>query len=377
MSDDNLSLASQSREAFETLVAAIEKEPSDKFVDLVAAAGKNPKVDLCFGDFSGCCFDEQNLRGFNFTGCNLRGATFLKAKINGAIFDGAHVSLSSLRGASDFSAFRISQLVRKPASRFRPVLTRLNDFEAFRYTPFLPEMIVIPAGEYLMGADASERKRPENDHAFDDEIGPRGKKRLMHINNRFAIGKYLVTFDEYDAYCRVVKMDQPDAGKWGRHDRPVINVTWFDAHKYIKWLNQETGGIFRLPSEAEWEYACRAGTITNRWWGNSWDPDRANCAGTHKRTTPVGKYPANPWGLHDMNGNVWEWCEDIWTENIGNLPDGGAAYNPKSRKKDRPIRALRGGSWSYEATYSRSAARGRQVADGHSYAIGFRLAQSL
>jgi formylglycine-generating enzyme required for sulfatase activity len=131
---------------------------------------------------------------------------------------------------------------------------------------------------------------------------------------------------------------------------------------------------YRLPSEAEWEYACRAGTDTRRWWGPAWDPAKANGANFEKgRTSPVDQYAANPWGLHDMIGNVWEWCADSYAENIAELPDGGAAY----AGKDNSTRVLRGGAWFVNPWYLRSASRFRSNPVDRNIFIGFRVARTL
>jgi formylglycine-generating enzyme required for sulfatase activity len=130
----------------------------------------------------------------------------------------------------------------------------------------------------------------------------------VSIGQRFAIGRYPVTFDEYDRFCETRRREKPSDNGWGRGRRPVVNVSWLDAQDYISWLSQETGLAYRLPSEAEWEYACRAGTATRYSFGDVLARDNANYAasGLH-HTTEVGDYRANPWGLHDMHGNVWEW----------------------------------------------------------------------
>lgn len=180
----------------------------------------------------------------------------------------------------------------------------------------------------------------------------------VELATAFAIGRYPVTFSEYDHYCDVTGCKKPSDNGWGRGQRPVINVSWHDAKAYCAWLSKVSGCRFRLPTEAEWEYACRAGATSDFFWGDN--PDQANdyawFTGNSKgKTHPVGGKLANPWGLYDMAGNVWEWVED----NFDNDSQ----------------RVLRGGSWSTETDYLRSATRDWNTAGYRANNIGFRLAQ--
>jgi Uncharacterized conserved protein len=185
----------------------------------------------------------------------------------------------------------------------------LPDFAAFKDDdlPWLPEMVMLPAGTFLMGSPPGEAERAEWE----------GPQHQVEISRRFAIGRYAVTFDEYDHFCEVTKREKLDDARWGRVRRPVINVSWEDAQAYLAWLSGETGQAYRLPSEAEWEYACRAGKTTPFSFGNTITPEQVNYNGNHpygggkkgpfrKQTVPVGSLPANSWGLHEMHGNVWE-----------------------------------------------------------------------
>ena len=215
-------------------------------------------------------------------------------------------------------------------------------------TPSAPEMVVIPAGTFRMGC-ASNRW-----HCDYDEW-PVREVRI----DAFEISKHEVTFKQWDICveyggCRSVE----DEG-WGRNDRPVINVTWEDAQAYAVWLSKEMGEAFRLPSEAEWEYAARAGTETMYNWGNDRGRGLANCDGCRcdhcgSRTSPVGSYPQNPFGLHDMHGNVWEWVADCWNESYQGAPSDGSAW----LLRDCERRVLRGGSWINRPGGLRSANRG-------------------
>jgi formylglycine-generating enzyme required for sulfatase activity len=154
----------------------------------------------------------------------------------------------------------------------------------------------------------------------------------------------------------------------------VVCVSWEDAKTYVEWLGKETGQLYRLPSEAEWEYACRAGTTTRYWWGDdSPTPEQANFGMNVRRTTEVGFYPANPWGLHDMHGNVWEWVEDCWNDSYEGAPNDGSAWT----SGDCSRRVLRGGSWNYEPELLRSALRSVDLTGGRDNYVGFRVARTL
>ena len=225
-----------------------------------------------------------------------------------------------------------------------------------------PEMISIPTGSFLMGS------RKDEDGRYDDE----GPQHLVEIAEPFALAKYPVTFDEYDVFCEATGHEKAKDRGWGRGRRPVINVSWRDARGYCEWLSAETGEAYRLPSEAEWEYACRAETKTRYWWGDEWDANRANgYEGGPEKTTEVGAYSANPWGFHDSHGNVWEWCGDQWQDDYVE-PRSQAAFQSSSGETSRVVR---GGSWSNSAGYCRAACRSRFAPDGRYDYLGFRPAR--
>jgi formylglycine-generating enzyme required for sulfatase activity len=242
------------------------------------------------------------------------------------------------------------------------------DFAIFRDAPFAPELVVIPTGEFMMGSTPGEEGR------FVEE----GPRHCVKIGQRFAIGRHPVTFDEYDWFCEANGRNKPRDQGWGRGQRPVINVGWNDAQAYLTWLSQQIGKAYRLPSEAEWEYACRAGTTTSYSFGGTITPDKANYADSElDRTSEVGTYTANCWGLHDMHGNVLEWVEDDWHDNYNTAPtDGSAWQEPKTGSNPRRC-VLRGGSWSTDLEYCRSAYRGRVDAVIRSLYAGFRVARTL
>jgi formylglycine-generating enzyme required for sulfatase activity len=232
-----------------------------------------------------------------------------------------------------------------------------------------PEMIKIPGGSFLMGSLKSEQLRPESE-------GPQHEVTVRP----FAIGKFAVTFEEYDKLAQATRSRQPkDFQSEERGRRPVIGVSWEDAVKYAEWLSHETGKHYRLPSEAEWEYAARAGTQT-RWSFGDEVSDLDKYAwwsvNSEGRAHPVGEKDANRWGLYDVHGNVWEWVQDCWHDNYHGAPTDGSAWEAQGGG-DCGRRVLRGGSWFYEPGNLRSAYRSGYFADFRGNDIGFRLAQDL
>ena len=207
------------------------------------------------------------------------------------------------------------------------------DRSVFRDAPFAPELVVLPAGEFRMGSPECEEGRSDNE----------GPQHRVTIGQRFAVGRYPVTFDEYDRFCEATRREKPGDEGWGRGRRPVINVSWNDARDYLAWLSQETDLAYRLPSEAEWEYACRAGTTTRYSFGDGIAPNQANYADSGiGRTSEVNAYSPNPWGLHDMHGNVWEWVEDEWHDKLPGCAGGRiGAEGPGSTPESAPLRFAR------------------------------------
>jgi formylglycine-generating enzyme required for sulfatase activity len=258
--------------------------------------------------------------------------------------------------------------------------------ETFRDCPTCPEMVVIPAGTFQMGSPEGEPGRTEVE----------GPVHTVTFARPFAIARHEVTFDQWDACVRDGGCQhRPDDAGWGRGARPVIYVTWKDAKEYVQWLSRKTGQDYRLPGEAEWEYAARAGTKTARFWGE--DPDAAcryanvydethkgeqaallplpkhNCNDGYAPTAPVAQFEANAFGLNDMLGNVWEWTEDCWNDSYRGAPSDGSAWT----KGDCGRRVLRGGSWSLIPDFVRSAYRFWDVTGFRDYNSGFRPARTL
>ncbi|MDP6526712.1 MAG: formylglycine-generating enzyme family protein [Kiritimatiellia bacterium] len=248
----------------------------------------------------------------------------------------------------------------------------------FKDCPECPEMVVIPAGSFRMGSPPGEEKR----------YGDEGPVRRVTIPRPFAVGKYEVTQAEW----RSVMGSNPSMFKGDRN--PVEEVSWDDAQDFVRRLGAKTGKQYRLLTEAEWEYAARAGTTTLFHFGATISTDQANYNGNYtygggrkgvyrKKTVPVGSFPANAFGLHDMHGNVYEWVEDCWhavtssstgAGGYNGAPSNGSAWTSGG---DCRLRVLRGGSWNYTPRYLRSALRNWSASDVRNNYIGFRVARTL
>jgi formylglycine-generating enzyme required for sulfatase activity len=277
--------------------------------------------------------------------------------------------------------------------------------DSFRDCDGCPEMVVVPAGAFTMGA-------PEGEEGRDDNEGP---PHRVTIPRRFALGKLEVTVDQFAAFARETSYDTGSTcdiwldGKWeerqgytwrnpgfpqsGAH--PAACLSWDDAKAYLTWLSRKTDRTYRLPTEAEWEYAARGGTTTRFHFGdryedycqhgNGADQEARNrvpgaqawsvlpCSDGHAYTAPVGSFAANAFGLHDTLGNVFEWVEDCWNESYAGVPADGSAWT----SGDCAIRVQRGGAWGYPPSYLREAVRGRQP-QGYRYVkAGMRVVRTL
>jgi len=270
----------------------------------------------------------------------------------------------------------------------------------FRECVECPEMTAIPAGRFVMGSPAGERGR------FDSEA-PQHEVSLR----AFALGTYDITNEEFLTFLRETGFQPAPCDPildltWSSPAKgiayapgnsppggdPAVCLNWFDAEAYVAWLNAKvraqghlpvgSKGPYRLPSEAEWEYAARAGTKTVRWWGDAIGKGHANCNGCGSGfdgilIAPVGSFEPNPFGLYDMLGNVWQWTEDCWNESYVGAPADGSAWTRGDCRK----RVLRGGSWSNLPEFLRSATRSKANAAGgdfdYSSYAGFRVARTL
>ena len=213
-------------------------------------------------------------------------------------------------------------------------------------------MVVIPAGSFMMGSPPNEEHRKNYE----------GPQHRVTVPEAFAVGKYEVTFDEWNACVSAGGCEgyRPEDNVWGRGRHPVIHVSWSDAKTYVEWLSGWTGETYHLLSEAEWEYAARAGTTTPFSTGWTIGPYQANFRGGKTlpvrggKALPVGSFPPNGFGLHDLHGNVWEWVEDCWHGSYAFAPSDGSAWTSVG---DCEWRVLRGGSWDDEPRAHRSAFR--------------------
>jgi len=275
----------------------------------------------------------------------------------------------------------------------------------FRDCPDCPEMIRIPAGEFTMGAEDGEPGRPE------------GPPRRVAIARDFALARYETTHAQFERFvaatghrttsgCRIwagsewrnvgqADWRDPGYGRSPQPDEPVGCVSWNDAQAYAAWLSAVTGARYRLPSEAEWEYAARAGTATPWFWGDDpddacrhanvydltaakeltfpWEP--ARCEDGAVRVAPVGRFAPNGFGLHDMLGNVWEWTADCYVVPYPAEPDDGSPVQSAAQACER--RSVRGGSWITRISRNRVTFRGRDPADAVLSYFGFRVARDL
>jgi len=289
------------------------------------------------------------------------------------------------------SQFQSAQSQRTPSSK-----PGLKAGQTFKECRNCPEMVVVPAGNFMMGSPANEPERRENE--------PQHRVSIAHP---FAIGKTEVTWDQWEAcvrdrWCDGIAVEnalrtnengQPIANfvDWGRGTRPVVGVSWFDAQTFVGWLNSKTGAddAYRLPSEAEWEYAARAGTTTPYPWGTKLDHNYGNfgvptggLGGKAEgrdvwvdQTAPVASFPPNAFGLHDMHGNVFEWVEDCYEADFAHAPVDGTA----NKQGNCANRVFRDGTFLSNPYMQRSARRGAPypaTRRGRNY-LGFRVAKTL
>jgi formylglycine-generating enzyme required for sulfatase activity len=295
----------------------------------------------------------------------------------------------------------------------------------FRDCPDCPEMVVLPAGRFTMGSSAEDKSWAASHGGSRGAVADEAPQHQVSLPS-FALGKYDVTRGEYAAFARetgypagdgcgrgraIFKWEKDPKLTWenpghAQTDRdPVVCVSWQDARAYIAWLNRKAhrggaasaNGPYRLPSEAEWEYAARAGTTTKFYWGDddaaapvhAWFNANSGCEKVeglfcdHGQTHPVGAKPPNAFGLYDMAGNVWQWTEDCYDNSYAGIPaDGRANETPSSDvhandSQGKCLRVDRGGSWMFPAWLLRPATRERNPADFRAVIMGFRVAKTL
>ncbi|MEQ1717454.1 MAG: SUMF1/EgtB/PvdO family nonheme iron enzyme [Hyphomicrobium sp.] len=247
-----------------------------------------------------------------------------------------------------------------------------------------PEMVVVPAGSFRMGS-------PDNEAGHDKDEAP---MRTVTFTKPFAVGKFEVTWDDWEACVAMRGCDgEPtgDAG-FGKGRKPVVNVSWYQARSYVTWLSRVTSRDYRLLTEAEWEYAARAGKQTTYSFGD--DPgdlckhanladhsyrrrgytrEIFNCDDGQAETAPVGSYPANAFGLHDMHGNVWEWVHDCYVDSYNSARTDGTSLPEENGCR----RVRRGGSWYGLPLILRAADRSSILPDTRGSDVGFRVARTL
>jgi formylglycine-generating enzyme required for sulfatase activity len=290
-------------------------------------------------------------------------------------------------------ASRVQALQRQVAEAFgKPVLFR----DRLKESGEGPELVIIPPGRFQMGSPDDEPKRDKRE----------GPQHAVTLTKPFALGRYAMTVGEFrrSVTARGYKSEAEQGGgaygwtgsEWKQDKRfnwqspgfeqgenhPVVCVSWNDAVAYCQWLSEQTGAEYRLPSEAQWEYACRAGTTTPFWWGNTITPQQANYNGNYpynkgeegeyrRKTVPVDQFEPNPWGLYQMHGNVWEWVQDWYA-----AYKGEAQTDPIYAQSGSP-RVFRGGSWYLHASFLRAACRRRNAPGFRVDHLGFRPARTL
>jgi formylglycine-generating enzyme required for sulfatase activity len=294
-----------------------------------------------------------------------RGATRLQARIAQIKAETATLVAAGLAGLKGLSE---KERLAAPPAIWQAKGPRLE----FKDCAHCPPMVVVPAGEFTMGSPPAEMEA-EAQHR-------------VTIAYPFAVGKFAVTFVEWNACVKGGGCEgyQPDDQGWGRRRRPVIDVSWDNAKAYVAWLAAKTGKPYRLLSEAEWEYAARAGTTTRFSVGDAITPAQANFNGgeegagasavNRQKTLPVGSFPPNAFGLYDMQGNADQWVEDCWHDDYtAAAPIDGSAWTAG----ECGGRVLRGGSWEDSASELRASARTGEFKGESSYADGIRVARGL
>jgi formylglycine-generating enzyme required for sulfatase activity len=272
------------------------------------------------------------------------------------------------------------------------VCMKLRD--SFKDCPDCPDMVVVPAGSFAMGSPESEPEREASE----------SPQHMVSISKLFAVGRFAVTRAEFAGFVTDTGHEAEGgchastASGWKRQQgrswrspgllqddgHPVVCVSWEDARAFVEWLSRKTGKPYRLLSEAEREYVARAGTTTAFWWGSTISTSEANYNGSdtygsgtkgwsRQTTAPARSFRANPWGLYNVHGNIWEWVEDCWNDSYQGAPTDGSAWTTG----DCDHRVLRGGSWVDGPELLRAASRFRYRPDYRDFDAGFRVARTL
>jgi formylglycine-generating enzyme required for sulfatase activity len=290
------------------------------------------------------------------------------------LIDGALRSIKLVRGEAAAMAGRIwveARIIHGATDGY--FLPGHGKTEWFKDREDGPEMVVVPAGSFLMGSPPDEPERGTNE----------GPVHGVVIAKPFGVARHAVTNEQFAAF--VDASSHKIKASLGERNHPAVGVGWDDAEEYARWLAQTTGQPYRLLSEAEWEYAARASTWTPFWWGSTITTEQANYDGNftyddgvrgvwRKSTVPVETFEPNPWGLYQVHGNVCEWCEDAWHNDYRDAPADGTAW---LQRADARLRVLRGGSWSGNPRELRAANRNRGAVGFRDNRNGFRLGRTL
>ncbi len=343
-----------------------EAKELENFNDSEEAETLDPAKDFQYKNWAGTDFRGCDLRNHDFTGSDLSNCKFENALVEGATFDLARLNGTNLKKAKDWI-----QLLLKSKPNPRGLSTKhLKPYSLFQDAVFAPEMVLIPPGEYLRGSSATGKNKNER---------PQEK---LKIDYKFAVSRFPITFNEWDFAVSHGGCDgyKPSDSGWGRGWNPVTNISWTNARAYTHWLSKNTGEKYRLLSEAEWEYCCRAGSITDFYYGNNQEDFHHYAwysANSNKQAQRVGQKRPNKFGLYDMMGNVWEWCEDHWHDSYHGGPKDGKAWVTSGYDFNNP-RILRGGSWNSNMPENMRCASRSKVNAGYIHnAIGFRVARTI
>lgn len=372
---------------------AILRDGPEDFAALIRLVGLNPSRDLRHADWAGISFRDSDIRGFDFSAARLHGCDFKGARIAGACFAQAELGIvlpsrgdirapavmtgiADLRAASDWQEYMTAFA---PSKRWKDYPRRIDTSHLpigsiFSDAPGAsPELVVVPPGQFVMGSPEDEEGRSVNE----------GPPRSVTFARPFAIGRFTVAESEFQLFRNRRKSGGPS---WSAM-YPITHVTWHDAAAYCRWLNAKLGlpqNTYRLPSEAEWEYAARAGTDGPFWWDGPISPDKANFASNAKGTVPVDCYDPNPWGLYQVHGNVWEWCQDVYRPTLERIRSDGKANHADSKERTSGkgndgdhLRVLRGGGWGNVPALLRAAHRNKYRPDYKGDSVGFRVVRSL